>query len=162
MSAIERAAPGDAPALKRLLEAAYRGDSARRGWNHEADILDDERVTAEELAGVLADPHTAMLVAREGDALVGCVAVTRKGAHLAYLGLPIAGDLRYGGGPGPRDLQRQFLHAARLTLERPSDGRRLAAWSELPADLVASLDDVGISSAALPGGVGARVVDADG
>ncbi len=87
MIAIERAAPGDAPALKRLLEAAYRGDSARRGWNHEADILDDERVTAEELAGVLADPQTSMLVARGGDALVGCVAVTRKGAHLAYLGM---------------------------------------------------------------------------
>ena len=30
--------------VKALLEAAYRGDSARAGWNHEADILDDERV----------------------------------------------------------------------------------------------------------------------
>ncbi|HEY8180262.1 MAG TPA: hypothetical protein VIH33_07655, partial [Candidatus Limnocylindria bacterium] len=80
---------------------------------------------------------------------------------LAYLGLPIAGDLRYGGGPGPRDLQRQFLHAARLTLNRPADGRRLTAWSELPAELAASLAEVGIQSAALPSGVGASVVDAD-
>ncbi len=83
-------------------------------------------------------------------------------AHLAYLGLPIAGDLRYGGGPGPRDLQRQFLHAARLTFDRPADGRRLTAWSELPADLVASLAEVGIQSAALPTGVGASVADTDG
>ncbi|HEX7195902.1 MAG TPA: RluA family pseudouridine synthase, partial [Candidatus Limnocylindria bacterium] len=46
-------------------------------------------------------------------------------AHLSYLGLPIAGDLRYGGGEGPGGLRRQFLHAARLGVERPSDGRRL-------------------------------------
>jgi 23S rRNA pseudouridine1911/1915/1917 synthase len=83
-------------------------------------------------------------------------------AHLAYLGLPIAGDLRYGGGPGPGDLQRQFLHAARLTLDRPSDGRRLTAWSELPADLAGSLDEAGIRSSALPTGVGASLVDTDG
>jgi 23S rRNA pseudouridine1911/1915/1917 synthase len=83
-------------------------------------------------------------------------------AHLAYLGLPIAGDRRYGGGPGPRDLQRHFLHAARLTFDRPADGRRLAAWSELPADLAGSLAEVGITSGALPSGVGASVVDADG
>jgi 23S rRNA pseudouridine1911/1915/1917 synthase len=83
-------------------------------------------------------------------------------AHLAYLGLPIAGDLRYGGGPGPRDLQRQFLHATRLTFDRPADGRRLTAWSELPADLVASLAEVGIESVALPTGVGASVADTDG
>jgi 23S rRNA pseudouridine1911/1915/1917 synthase len=60
-------------------------------------------------------------------------------AHLAYVGLPIAGDLRYGGQEGPNGLRRQFLHAARLTLARPSDGARLRAWSALPADLAASL-----------------------
>jgi len=82
-------------------------------------------------------------------------------AHLAYLGLPIAGDLRYGGGPGPRDLLRQFLHSARLTLDRPAGGRRLTAWSELPTDLAASLAEAGIAAEALPTGVGARLVDPD-
>ena len=53
--AIAPATPADAPALKDLLEAAYRGDSARRGWNHEADILDDERTSREELDALLAD-----------------------------------------------------------------------------------------------------------
>jgi 23S rRNA pseudouridine1911/1915/1917 synthase len=83
-------------------------------------------------------------------------------AHLAYLGLPIAGDLRYGGGEGPGGLRRQFLHAARLDLERPSDGRRLHAWSELPLDLVASLDAFGlvVRPDRLPRGVGASVEEA--
>ena len=79
-------------------------------------------------------------------------------AHLAYLGLPIAGDLRYGGGEGPNGLRRQFLHAARLGLERPADGARLRAWSELPPDLAGSLEASGLSVAAgrLPVGVGAE------
>jgi 23S rRNA pseudouridine1911/1915/1917 synthase len=80
-------------------------------------------------------------------------------AHLAYVGLPIAGDVRYGGGEGPGGLRRQFLHAARLGLARPSDGRRVRAWSALPADLVACLEASGmdVGDARLPAGVGAEV-----
>jgi ribosomal protein S18 acetylase RimI-like enzyme len=85
--AITTANPADAPALKELLEAAYRGDSARAGWNHEADILDDERTSLEELHALLADPAVTILIARDGDNLIGCVAVTRKDASLAYLGM---------------------------------------------------------------------------
>jgi len=78
-------------------------------------------------------------------------------AHLAYLGLPIAGDTRYAGGLGPGGLARQFLHATGLRLERPSDGARLRAWSELPPDLAGSLAITGIRAPDLPHGVGAAV-----
>jgi 23S rRNA pseudouridine1911/1915/1917 synthase len=80
-------------------------------------------------------------------------------AHLSFLSLPIAGDLRYGGGEGPGGLRRQFLHAARLGLERPLDGRRLHVWSELPADLAGSLGASGVRVLGdrLPEGVGADV-----
>ncbi|HET7636869.1 MAG TPA: RluA family pseudouridine synthase [Candidatus Limnocylindria bacterium] len=78
-------------------------------------------------------------------------------AHLAYLNLPIAGDLRYGGGIGPGGLTRQFLHAARLRLRRPSDGALLEAWSELPDDLRSALQVAGIACEGLPVGVAAEV-----
>jgi 23S rRNA-/tRNA-specific pseudouridylate synthase len=80
-------------------------------------------------------------------------------AHLAYLGLPIAGDLRYGGGEGPGGLRRQFLHAARLGLERPLDGARLRTWSELPPELVACIEAAGVMvpPGRLPDGIGAEV-----
>jgi 23S rRNA pseudouridine1911/1915/1917 synthase len=81
-------------------------------------------------------------------------------AHLAYLRLPIAGDQRYGGGIGPGGLQRQFLHADRLDLQRPMDDRRLRAWSELPGDLVGSLQAIGLVAEGLPEGVGATVEEA--
>lgn len=78
-------------------------------------------------------------------------------AHLAYLNLPIAGDRRYGGGEGPGGLGRQFLHADRLTLERPADGHRLDAWSQLPDDLATALARAGIEAEGLPVGVGSSV-----
>jgi len=78
-------------------------------------------------------------------------------AHLAYLRLPIAGDLRYGGGIGPGELHRQFLHASRLALCRPSDDWLVSAWSELPPDLERSLGATPITATALPEGIGAVV-----
>jgi len=105
--AITTASPGDAPALKVLLEAAYRGDSARRGWNHEADIISDERIAPGEIEAMLADPAVTILTTRDGDTLTGCVAVTVKGAALGYLGmLCVAPDLQSAG------LGRRLLDAA--------------------------------------------------
>ena len=107
MMTIAAATLADAPALKELLEAAYRGDSARRGWNHEADILDDERTAPGEVEALLADEAVTILTAHEGAALIGCVAVTIKGAALAYLGmLCVAPDLQSAG------LGRRLLDAA--------------------------------------------------
>ena len=78
-------------------------------------------------------------------------------AHLAFLHLPIVGDLRYGGGLGPGGLDRQFLHAARLGLRRPRDGAWIRARSALPADLLTALEAIGLSSDRLPLGAGADV-----
>lgn len=108
---ITTASPADATALKALLEAAYRGDSARRGWNHEADILDDDRTAPGELEALLTDPAVTILTVRDGPAhngaLIGCVAVTRKDETLAYLGmLCVAPDLQSSG------LGRRLLDAA--------------------------------------------------
>lgn len=87
MTAIEAAQPADAKALKLLIESAYRGDSARQGWNHEADILDNERISLAEVEAMLADPAVSMLVARCANGeLTGCVAVTRKDDTMGYLG----------------------------------------------------------------------------
>ena len=106
-----------------------------------------------------------VLAARGGYTLLALRPLTGRThqlrAHLAYLRLPIAGDRRYGGGQGPGGLERQFLHAGRLRLARPADGRTLRAWSELPVDLAASLAAADIMAEGLPVGVGAELEDAD-
>ena len=57
--------------------------------------------------------------------------------HLAWLGCPIVGDPLYGRA-ARRPGGRMWLHAARLALEHPDDGRRLELLSPLCFDGVAA------------------------
>ena len=59
--------------------------------------------------------------------------------HLEAIELPVAGDPVYGGA-GELELERQFLHAARLTFAHPFTGERIEAESPLPEDLGAALE----------------------
>ena len=77
----------DVPALHALVESAYRGDSARGGWTHEADLLDGQRTDPAGLAEAIADPDHLILLARDATALRGCVELTRVASDRAYLGL---------------------------------------------------------------------------
>jgi 23S rRNA pseudouridine1911/1915/1917 synthase len=58
--------------------------------------------------------------------------------HFAAIGHPVAGDAQYGG-RARHGLERQFLHATRLSFTHPSSGEELSFESELPADLLAAL-----------------------
>jgi 23S rRNA pseudouridine1911/1915/1917 synthase len=58
--------------------------------------------------------------------------------HLASIGHPVCGDPVYGVA-GRYDLNRQFLHAHRLTFEHPATGELIDVSSPLPADLEAAL-----------------------
>jgi 23S rRNA pseudouridine1911/1915/1917 synthase len=57
--------------------------------------------------------------------------------HLAAIQLPVVGDPAYGV-PDP-ELDRQFLHANRLSFPHPFGGRTVEAESRLPAELQAAL-----------------------
>lgn len=132
---IAPATHADAPALKALLEAAYRGDSARAGWNHEADILDDERTSREELDGLLTDPAVTFLTARGDTGLVGCVAVTRKDTTLAYLGMLCVLPALQSSGLGRRLLDAAEDHAragaiAAMEMTVIDSRASLIAWYE--------------------------------
>jgi ribosomal protein S18 acetylase RimI-like enzyme len=77
----------DVPALRGLVERAYRGDSARLGWTHEADLLDDQRTSDAELAASITDPASRVVLAHRGAALIGTVTVQDLGSGRAYLGM---------------------------------------------------------------------------
>jgi 23S rRNA pseudouridine1911/1915/1917 synthase len=59
--------------------------------------------------------------------------------HLAAIDLPVAGDPVYGR-PAELELERQFLHAARLAFEHPFTGAQVDVRSSLPADLADALE----------------------
>jgi 23S rRNA pseudouridine1911/1915/1917 synthase len=58
--------------------------------------------------------------------------------HLKAIGHPVCGDPEYGT-PGLLGLERQFLHAARLSFEHPFTGAPVEVLSPLPADLQRAL-----------------------
>jgi 23S rRNA pseudouridine1911/1915/1917 synthase len=63
--------------------------------------------------------------------------------HLDAIGHPVAGDPVYGTGTsrrGPDGLDRLFLHAWRLELAAPGDGRLIRATAPLPDELETVLD----------------------
>lgn len=92
----------DVAGLQPFVHAAYRGDSARRGWTHEADLLDGQRIDDEALSAVIADPAQVILLAERDGGLVGCVQVTNKGDGLGYLGMLSVDPAVQGAGLGRR------------------------------------------------------------
>lgn len=84
---VGRVAEAELPALHALIERAYRGDTARAGWTHEADLLGGQRTDLEALAAMLADPEQQLLAARDADVVIGCVALRRVAPDRCYLGL---------------------------------------------------------------------------
>jgi ribosomal protein S18 acetylase RimI-like enzyme len=90
----------DLPALHRLIERAYRGETAKLGWTNEADLLDGQRTDVEELTGILTDPARIMLLAEEASALVACLQLVDEGGGTAYLGMLSVEPERQAGGLG--------------------------------------------------------------
>jgi ribosomal protein S18 acetylase RimI-like enzyme len=110
---IRRAGPGDLPVLHALVERAYRGERARRGWTHEDDLLEGPRIPADVLEAALADPAQHLLLAEAGGAAMGCVRVTAEGKGAAYLGLLSVDPERQGRGLGRRLVAAAEKEAAR-------------------------------------------------
>ncbi|QTN19273.1 GNAT family N-acetyltransferase [Brevundimonas sp. AJA228-03] len=88
----------DLPALHRLIERAYRGETAKVGWTNEADLLDGQRTDVEELTEILTDPARIMLLAEDAGAMVACLQLVDEGGGTAYLGmLSVEPELQAGG-----------------------------------------------------------------
>lgn len=137
MSEVFRAATlDDIERLQPFVHAAYRGDSARRGWTHEADLLDGQRIDAEGLSDAINDPPQVILLAEEDSELRGCVSITDKGQELAYLGLLTVDPERQGGGLGRRLIGAAEAEAAsrfgadRMEMTVIAQRAELIAWYE--------------------------------
>ena len=75
------------PALHALVERAYRGDTARTGWTHEADLLGGQRTDQEALQDMIGDQGQVILLAEIDGRLAGCVQLSRLDQKTSYLGM---------------------------------------------------------------------------
>jgi GNAT superfamily N-acetyltransferase len=76
----ELATATDATPLARLVNAAYRGTGGRHGWTDEAALIAGDRASWKDIAAMIGDCSTTVLVRRseQPPALLGCVAVEMK------------------------------------------------------------------------------------
>jgi ribosomal protein S18 acetylase RimI-like enzyme len=85
---LKPATPTDLSELTTLVNSAYRGDSSRKGWTTEADLLGGIRTSEESLAETIAKPGATILIHRDETTreLIGCVYLEKKD-DLMYLGM---------------------------------------------------------------------------
>lgn len=102
----------DVEALARLVNSAYRGDSSRKGWTTEAELLGGQRTDPESLRAILQTPDDVVLVMEEPQGLVACVNLRRHADH-GYLGMLTVSPTRQAGGMGRRLLEVAEAYVAR-------------------------------------------------
>ena len=84
---IVEASSADVVELGPLVNSAYRGDSSRKGWTTEADLLDGIRIDQQMLQEYFEDEHVTILKAlNDEQQIVGCVYLKKQQDRL-YLGM---------------------------------------------------------------------------
>jgi ribosomal protein S18 acetylase RimI-like enzyme len=76
----------DVPAIVKLVESVYRGDSSRKGWTTEADLLGGQRTDPDMILNLLNDSECHFLLAINKSQIVGSVLIEKKRDY-AYLGM---------------------------------------------------------------------------
>lgn len=129
------AALADVPQLAVLIERAYRGPEAAKGWTNESEILTGPRSSPAEIESLIRDPESRILVAFDGDRPVGS-ALLQKHDDGAYFGMFAIDPDMQGGGLGKLMMARceaavqELWSAAYLKLTVISLRHKLIEWYE--------------------------------
>lgn len=101
----------DVQRVAALVELAYRGPRAARGWTNEAAILIGPRSSPAEVERLIRDGNSRFVMALDGDRLIGC-ALLQQYADGAYFGMFAIDPDQQGNGLG-KAIVAQCEHAAR-------------------------------------------------
>lgn len=87
----------DVPDIVALVESAYRGDSGRRGWTTESDLLDGNRTNKREVAMLIAKPDNRVLLAHRDGTPVACSHIRKQGDSCHFGLFAVNPELQRGG-----------------------------------------------------------------
>ncbi|MBF4471563.1 GNAT family N-acetyltransferase [Flavobacterium sp. HJJ] len=114
---ITKAASDDIPALEKLINSAYRGETSKKGWATEADLLAGKRITLDQLNEIFKDKNNTILKFTENNQIIGSVLLTDKGDKL-YLGMLAISPELQNKGIGKKILHEAEVHARSLGLSK--------------------------------------------
>jgi len=98
---IAKAEKQDAERIAALVNSVYRGESSKRGWTSEADLLTGLRTNAEEILHLISSDDSMLLLCRVEAELIGSVHL-QKQAEQVCLGMLAVSPLLQGRGIGKR------------------------------------------------------------
>ncbi len=81
------ATKNDIPDLDKLVNSAYRGDSSKKGWTTEADLLEGLRTDPDSLAALMAEKDSVILKYTGDMGLLDACIYLKKKASQLYLGM---------------------------------------------------------------------------
>lgn len=114
---ITKATLEDVSNLNKLINSAYRGESSKKGWTTEANILEGLRTTEQELTETIQNPKNAILKFKKNNQIIGCVLLIEKEQQL-YLGMLTVSPELQNSGIGKKLLQHAEIHASALGLPK--------------------------------------------
>lgn len=112
---ITKASLQDIPALTVLINSAYKGETSKKGWTTEANLLEGKRTDEQEMTEIFLDPKNTILKYTENDQIIGSVLLVEKG-HQLYLGMLTVSPELQNSGIGKKMLAEAENHAKTLGL----------------------------------------------
>jgi ribosomal protein S18 acetylase RimI-like enzyme len=125
----------DAPRVAALIERAYRGSTAAKGWTNESDLLTGPRSSVTEVEALIRHPESRFVMALANGEVVG-TALLQKQHEGAYFGMFAIDPELQSGGVGKMVIARcesdavQLWNAAWLRLTVISLRHELIGWYE--------------------------------
>jgi len=127
----------DLPNLVTLINSAYRGESSKKGWTTEADLLGGQRVDLAMLQEIVSREHSFLIMGDSGTSKpVACVHLLKKDEKTAYLGLLTISPELQAGGMGSELLKfsekfcAEKLHSSVIEMTVITLRTELVAWYE--------------------------------
>lgn len=114
---ITKAALEDVSQLNQLINSAYRGESSKKGWTTEANLLEGLRTTEEELTETIQNTKNTILKFTDNNQIIGCVLLVEKEYQL-YLGMLTVSPELQNSGIGKQLLEQAEIHATTLHLPK--------------------------------------------
>jgi ribosomal protein S18 acetylase RimI-like enzyme len=112
-----KAASSDAETLDALVNSAYRGESSKKGWTTEADLLDGTRTNKADIESMIARKESMILLCVKGAEIIGCAHLELSGAE-CQLGMLVVKP-----GLQSRGIGKQLMQAAETTASESWDIR---------------------------------------
>ena len=107
----------DVSELNTLINSAYRGETSKKGWTTEANLLEGLRTTEDELTELITNPINTILKFTDKDTIIGSVLLVQKENQL-YLGMLTVSPELQNSGVGKKLLQQAEMHARKIGLPK--------------------------------------------